>query len=635
MRLSMPFSLALVATAAAAMLAPAPAAAVDPGSELITCDRADERVDITVTSHLDPSCTWTRGVEILASNVTLDCQGAHIAAPDRRYGVYIHAPTDTPLTNITVRNCHVEGFLNNFHIEREGFRQLAEGVEYENGFSNITIEDSTSLNSRGVGIFVNGYVEGVTLRNLHVEGAGSAGIYLEAGSKNCVVENSTIVDNGFGENSPQGGTFTFAGVDFWFWGTGREGLAIDGSRFNVVRNNVFQSNTAGGIFLYKNCGEFVTQRPERWFHRRYGADGNLIENNTFIDEDNGVWIGSRMGENTLPMECSDPQYLPGYALDYADDNVVHDNVFQNVTFGVRVEDDDAVVTDNEFVSADAIDEAIVVGTRYRTEALSQPVDGTVVTGNTANITGSPNPYRWIWGHTNTTFSNNQSLGRVVNLCEGVQPPVGPFVMTVDVVVLEDPENPPNEIRELPLPDVLPPCATVCEIASPVSKARLIVKRLDTPPGDDTLTFKGELVVTHPFAPPLDPVVAGVAVVIEDAAGARVLDVTVPGGAYDSVTKVGWQAARSGTSWKYVDKSVVPPAGITTVTVKDVSKKQPGLLKVKVVGKRGTYLVDTASLPLTGLLILDPPTAASGQCGVATFVGPEQACTTDGKGVKCR
>jgi hypothetical protein len=34
---------------------------------------------------------------------------------------------------------------------------------------------------------VNGYVEDVTLRNLHVEGAGSAGIHLEAGSKNCVV----------------------------------------------------------------------------------------------------------------------------------------------------------------------------------------------------------------------------------------------------------------------------------------------------------------------------------------------------------------------------------------------------------------------------------------------------------------
>lgn len=627
-------TLTLLAGVALAALA-APAAAVDPGSELITCDRAGERVEITASSHLDPSCTWTRGIEILASNVTLDCQDALIAAPDRRYGVYIHAPTDTPLSNITVRNCHVEGFLNNFHIEREGFRTLAEGVEYENGFSNITIENSTSMNSRGVGIFVNGYVEGVTLRNLHVEGARSTGIYLEAGSKNCVVENSTIVNNGFGENSPAGGVFTFAGVDFWFWGTGREGLAIDGSRFNIVRNNTFQSNVAGGIFLYKNCGEFVTQRPERWFHRRYGADGNVIENNTFIDEDNGVWIGSRMAENTLPMECSDPQYLPGYALDYADDNVVHDNLFQNVTFGVRVEDDDATVTDNEFVSADAIDEAIVVGTRYRTEALSQPVDGATITGNVASIAGSPNPYRWIWGHTNTTFGNNVSLGKAVSLCEGVQPPVGPFVMTVAVELLQDPDNPPNEIRELPLPDELPPCATACETGVPASKASLIVKNLDTPFGDDRLTFKGDLVLPHPFAPALDPVAGGIAVVIEDAAGARPLDVTLPGGAYDAATGVGWKAAASGTSWKYVNKTDVPPGGVTALTVKDRAKTQPGLVRVKVTGKRGSYPVDTASLPLTGLVILDPPTAATGQCGVATFVGPRPSCTTNGRRVTCR
>jgi hypothetical protein len=145
MRLTTLPSLAFLAAVVIPVLAPPPVAAVDPGSELITCDCADERVEIMATSHLDPSCTWTRGVEILASNVTLDCQDAHIAAPDRRYGVYIRAPTGTPLPNITVRNCHVEGVLNNFHIEREGFRQLAEGVEYENGFSNITIEDKTSL----------------------------------------------------------------------------------------------------------------------------------------------------------------------------------------------------------------------------------------------------------------------------------------------------------------------------------------------------------------------------------------------------------------------------------------------------------------------------------------------------------
>jgi hypothetical protein len=97
-----------------------------------------------------------------------------------------------------VRNCYIEGFLNNIRITREGFQELAEWVEYDNAYSDIVIEDSTSLNSRGVGIFVDGYVTGVTLRNLHVEGAGSAGIYLEAGSKDNVVE-SKIVNNGTGK----------------------------------------------------------------------------------------------------------------------------------------------------------------------------------------------------------------------------------------------------------------------------------------------------------------------------------------------------------------------------------------------------------------------------------------------------
>ena len=98
---------------------------------------------ISATSHLDPSCTWTRGVTIVASDVTLDCQGAHIATTNKRYGVYIVAPTTQALSNVTVRNCYIEGFLNNIHIERDGFRDLPAGDEYENAFSNIVIEDST------------------------------------------------------------------------------------------------------------------------------------------------------------------------------------------------------------------------------------------------------------------------------------------------------------------------------------------------------------------------------------------------------------------------------------------------------------------------------------------------------------
>ncbi|MHC5012583.1 MAG: right-handed parallel beta-helix repeat-containing protein, partial [Planctomycetota bacterium] len=159
-------------------------------------------------------------MRIVASDVTLDCQGARMAAPDRRYGIYVIAPTDVPLSNVTVRNCHIDGFLNSVHIERDGFRELPEGAEYENAFSDIVVEDSTMRNSRGVGIFVNGYVTDVTLRRLHIEGTGSAGIYLETGSRNNVVEDNQLVNNGYRENGPNGQFFEIAGLTFWYWGPG-------------------------------------------------------------------------------------------------------------------------------------------------------------------------------------------------------------------------------------------------------------------------------------------------------------------------------------------------------------------------------------------------------------------------------
>jgi parallel beta-helix repeat protein len=623
-----------LAVVAASLSSPAPADAIGPGSQLIGCDQADTRVKLTANANLDPSCTWTRGVEITASDVELDCQGAHVYGPDRQRGIEIHAPTDVALANIVVRNCVVEGFLNNYHVEREGFRDLAAGVEYDHAFSNILIEDSTSLHSRGVGIFVNGYVTGVTLRNLHVEGAGSTGIYLEAGSKDNVVEGCQIVNNGYRENGPSGQIFTIGVFDFWFWGIGREGLAIDGSRDNHVVGNTFSGNSAGGIFLYKNCGEYVTSRPERWFQRRYGADGNLIEHNTFVGEDNGVWIASRMSENTFPMQCSDPQYQPGFSLDYAADDVVRDNVFQDVTFGVRIEDDGAVVADNQFTSTDPVDEAIVVGTQNRTQALGQPVDGTTITGNRATIAGNTHPYRWIWGHANTTFTDNQSFGRVVGLCEGEQPPKGPFVFVIEVVAY-DPANPPStDPREFPPPNALPPCSATCTTGGEVLRPSLIVQHVDTPAGDDALSFTGRILVPYPLTPALDPIAAGVGVVVADSSGTRALDVTVPGGAFDPSTGVGWKASRNGTRWKWTDRSATPPGGITAVSIRDLSRSQPGLLQLRVTGKRGSYPVDAANLPLTGMVSVDPPTAETGQCGRVSFPAPA-GCTPDGHTVKCR
>ena len=128
---------------------------------------------------------------------------------------------------------------------------------------------------------------------------------------------------------------------------------------------------------------------------------------------------------------------------------------------------------------------------------------------------------------------------------------------------------------------------------------------------------------------------GVGVGIGDALGGKVLDVLVPGGAYDPVTKAGWNASPNRGVWKYVNRSATPPAGITGVAIKDLSQKLPGLVQVIVRGRRGAYPIAPAMLPLTGLLILDPPTAEMGQCGQASFVGPSPACSTGGRTVRCK
>lgn len=411
---------------------------LDPASQLLGCDRSAERLVVTVPSHLDPACTYTRGVDITASGAVLDCRGARIqlgVGQGDNQGILIETPVSVPMTNVTVRNCIVEGFApNNLRIRRAGFKDLVPGTEYDAATSNILVENSQFRSSQGSGIFVDGFVTGVTLRDVEVSGSGSVGIYLEAGSKDNVIENSRIHRNGFGNVTPAGVPIILNGVEFRYESTGREGIAIDGSRDNVVRNNWIAGNSAGAIFVYKNCGEDQTKNGH-WV-RNYGATGNEISGNFISSEKNGVWIGSRAAENQYFMDCSDPAYIDApprrVHLDPASANTVRANTFLYVNHGVRVEDDATTIADNRFSSYAASDQAILVGTKERTGVLGQPVNGTVITGNRADIAGNAAPYRWVWGHTGTAYSDNRSGQTEVALTEGAQPTINPFLFAIRI-----------------------------------------------------------------------------------------------------------------------------------------------------------------------------------------------------------
>jgi hypothetical protein len=169
--------------------------------------------------------------------------------------------------------------------------------------------------------------------------------------------------------------------------------------------------------------------------------------------------------------------------------------------------------------------------------------------------------------------------------------------------------------------------------SPAAKAQITLTKLDTPSADDKLTLKGEGVLPFPFTPPLDPIATGAEVMLDDDDGTSVLDVLIPGGAYDKTSKIGWRANRKGTAWTYRNASGLD--GITKLrgTTKPTS---PGLVKVKVTGKNGSYATPSA-LPVTGAVVFDPESGATGQCVEATFPGPapSPSCTFNGSTLKCR
>src|SRR5262245_7814457 len=164
----------------------------------------------------------------------------------------------------------------------------------------------------------------------------------------------------------------------------------------------------------------------------------------------------------------------------------------------------------------------------------------------------------------------------------------------------------------------------CSGGAAVTSAKLTIAGLDTPPGDDKLTLKGELTLPAPFNPPIDPVAHGVRVEIAGATSG-VTETAVPSGALDKITKSGWKVNGAGTAWTFSSKNPVGALGITKVSIKSVSKT-PGLLKIAVTGKNGSIPVTGADLPLTATVILDPV----GQCGQAAFTGADQACAFNGK-----
>lgn len=350
---------------------------------MIDCTQLIPKQTVQVKGHiaLNKGCDLTGQsirFELNDSHSSLDCQGATLStmADDQSSAsaIIIKPKSDSAIEDIAVANCHVEGYGHALHI-----RQYSEpNQRYARGFidpaanralapTDIRVINVSSHNSINSGMFVGDHVHGITFDKVHIQNAGTVGLYLEFGSHDNVIKNSVFIGNGFRRFKPN-----------------REAIALDSSSNNRIENNQFIHNGAGSILLYRNCFEHADDATRgNHFKRTESSRDNIIRNNIFQDEPVGVWIASRQSRNLKGFECG--AYLvkqtpfASYHLDSAKDNQIVNNRFEQVEQGIIVEDDGTAIAGNQFAADVTL--PINVGSEIREGSGAGAVKNTFIRDN--------------------------------------------------------------------------------------------------------------------------------------------------------------------------------------------------------------------------------------------------------------
>jgi len=283
---------------------------------------------------LESGCVYSGPITITQSDTQLSCNGAVIDGGGRQKNGIIINGKGKPINNVVVKDCVVRNFSGRGVWVTAGVKNPNWSTVVEENYKisprNIVLDHLVIENIGRGGVYFDSYVTDSVLKNSTVRGSGRVGVYLEQATQRIKVLNNTIAHNGRSEK--------LKGA--------REGLAIDSSAKNIIEGNKFIGNAAGGVYLYKNCGEkFSTGKSLiRWQH----SDQNTIRNNFFQNEPVGIWVASRQSKDLSKWDCGDPALDSAgkYFRDYANNNTLESNKFCNVRTGIRLEGNNNIVINN-------------------------------------------------------------------------------------------------------------------------------------------------------------------------------------------------------------------------------------------------------------------------------------------------
>lgn len=319
---------------------------------------------------LPSDCVFEKPLKINEGNTTLDCNGSVFDGRNihglNKAGLTIDSE-GRKISNITVRNCVFRNFKGGIRItwnKADSEKRDDRKAIYERTPSNVNLDNLIVEENDGVGIYIDDYVTGVVVQDSSILRNKGVGIYLEHSTQKNTIRNNRIIGNGVRSGRAS-----------------REGIAIDSSAENSIENNYFENNAAGGIFIYKNCGETPDKgygdRLIRWQH----SNNNRIASNKFVNEKTGIWIASRQSRNLESWGCADkPMDEDGkYFQDFANGNLIFGNVFHSNETGIRIEGDYNEAKNNVFYCSKK--NAIDIPITKREELMKKPQIGNVIYGN--------------------------------------------------------------------------------------------------------------------------------------------------------------------------------------------------------------------------------------------------------------
>jgi parallel beta-helix repeat protein len=279
-----------------------------------------------LTTNLTGNQSSGRCIDIQADNVTLDCAGHNITGNvpflSNAVGIYLSKLTVSNITNVTVKNCIISGYLYgisglyadlDYFINNTIFNST-NGIDLHNAFYNIAVINN-NIYDISIGVEFGTVGRNITVFNNTIYNAAALGISADndEGRNNITLNRISNVSN-YGisstlstakNNSIWSNTITNCTAGIY--------ITVPGEAYEQIINNIVNDNQYG-IYLYtiswswyNNISMNIANNNDYGIYVSNGENRSNLINNTAKNNQYGFYIEG--SDNNLTNNIADNNSL--------------------------------------------------------------------------------------------------------------------------------------------------------------------------------------------------------------------------------------------------------------------------------------------------------------------------------------